>query len=101
MVEKRSCKKEWFDEAEDDNDTERLETLYEELIDHEDTDCPYAFSPNIPWWHTIKSYEKACKNCLLCLAVLPVWYINLVCEDTKNGFCYCPFHKKIILTSPR
>ena len=94
MVEKRSCKKEWFDDAEDDEDTERVEKWYDMSLDHDDSDDPYSFSDEIPWWHTIEGYEKACKDFLLCLADLTVCYINLVHEDTKNGFCYCPFNKR-------
>ena len=95
MIEKRSCKKEWFDSVDDDEDEEEMQTWYNLLKEYdEDCDGPYDMPRNVPWWHTIESYEKACKDFLLCLAALPVWYMNLLRYETRNGCCYCPFHKR-------
>ena len=73
MIEKRSCKKEWFDSAEDKEDSEAMRDWYNTILDHEYSNKPYSFCDTIPWWHTIDNYEKSCKDFLLCLAALPVW----------------------------
>ena len=58
MAENRSCKKDQFDEAEDDEELEEMKTWYDYLLDHGDSCDPYLFSDNIPWWHTIQCHKK-------------------------------------------
>ena len=41
MMEKRSCSKDWFDEAEDDEELEEMKIWYENLLDHDNLYDPY------------------------------------------------------------
>ena len=41
MVEKRSRKKYWFDEAKDDEELEEMKIWYDNLLDHDDSYDPY------------------------------------------------------------